>query len=65
MVLSQFGITELDGTEGGSGGSNERSQRRLEYVKLFNEESDENKNVTFCLMNSLVEDNVCIDHCEI
>ena len=62
MVLSQFGITELDGTEGGSGGSNERSQRRLEYVKLFNEESDENKNVTFCLMNSLVEDNVCIDH---
>ena len=62
MVLRQFGITELDNIEGGSGNSIERNQRRLEYVKLFNdnEESDENQNVTFCLMNTLVEDNVCV-----
>ena len=33
----------------------------LEYVKLFNSKLDDKVyNVSFCLMNSLVEDNVCL-----
>ena len=49
--------------EQGSGTSIRKTRRMnsLEYVKLFNSKLDDKVyNVSFCLMNSLVEDNVCL-----